>query len=142
MTTLPDTQTISVPSVVIESSAFLGSPSLMLGDCLERMAEIPDGSVDMVLADMPYGTTACKWDSVIPFAPLWAAYRRVCKPNAAIVLTASQPFTSSLVMSNLKHFRHQWIWNKEKGANFSCVKNAPFKVTEDILVFGFNKVNY
>ena len=82
--------------------------NLMLGDCLERMKEIPDGSVDMILCDLPYGTTACKWDSVIPFEPLWAAYRRVCKKNAAIVLSACQPFTSALVMSNIKEFRYDW----------------------------------
>src|SRR5690606_36519312 len=88
--------------------------SLFLGDCLERMAEIPDGSVDMILADLPYGTTACKWDSVIPFEPLWAHYKRIAKKNAAIVLTASQPFTSALVMSNIKCFKYEWIWEKNQ----------------------------
>lgn len=79
---------------------------LHLGDCLEVMKSIPDGSVDMILCDLPYGTTACKWDSVIPFEPLWEQYRRITKKNAAIVLTASQPFTSALVMSNLKWFKY------------------------------------
>jgi len=99
------------------------------------MAEIPDGSVDMVLADLPYGTTACKWDSVIPFAPLWAAYRRVCKPNAAIVLTASQPFTSALVMSNLSGFKYEWIWEKNQPSGIATARFRPMKNHENILVF-------
>ena len=107
---------------------------LMLGDCLERMNEIPDGSVDMVLCDLPYGTTACKWDSVIPFAPLWAHYRRVCKRNAAIVLTASQPFTSALVMSNAEDFKYCWYW-KKRPVNFLNAKKQPMRNIEDILVF-------
>ena len=82
-------------------------------DCLEGMKRIPDGSVDMVLCDLPYGTTACKWDNIIPFEPLWSEYERVIKDNGAIVLTASQPFTSALVMSNPDLFRYEWIWEKE-----------------------------
>jgi site-specific DNA-methyltransferase (adenine-specific) len=113
----------------------------MLGDCLTRMAEIPDGSVDMVLCDLPYGTTACKWDSVIPFEPLWREYRRVTKPNAAIVLTASQPFTSALVMSNPKQYRHSWVWDKGVGSNFTQAKRVPLKVHEDVLVFGTAETN-
>lgn len=108
---------------------------LMMGDCLERMAEIPDGSVDMVLADLPYGTTACKWDSVIPFEPLWAAYRRVCKPNAAIVLTASQPFTTALIASNYAMFAYEWIWDKGVSASFVQAKRMPMRVHENVLVF-------
>jgi len=77
---------------------------LLLGDCLERMAEIPDGSVDMICCDPPYGTTACKWDAVIPFEPMWAAVKRILKKNGAAVFTANQPFTSALVMSNVKMF--------------------------------------
>ena len=116
---------------------------LILGDCLERMAEIPDGSIDMVLCDLPYGTTACKWDSVIPFEPLWAQYRRVCKRNAAIVLTASQPFTSALVMSNIDGYRHQWIWVKDKAGNFAAARYQPMKTFEDVCVFSFETpVNY
>lgn len=109
--------------------------TLVLGDCLEKMKDIPEGSVNMVLCDLPYGTTACAWDSVIPFEPLWAEYRRVTKPNAAIVLTASQPFTSSLVMSNTKWFRHEWIWHKNCGSNFANLKTSPFKEHESVLVF-------
>lgn len=116
--------------------------TLMIGDCLERMAEIPDGSVDMVLCDLPYGTTACKWDSVIPFEALWAHYRRVCKRNAAIVLTASQPFTSALVMSNVKMFSCSWIWEKEQGVNFMLAKRQPLKVHEDVIVFSKKQPSY
>jgi site-specific DNA-methyltransferase (adenine-specific) len=106
------------------------------GDCLERMREIADGSVDMVMADLPYGTTACKWDAVIPFEPLWAAYRRVCKANAAIVLTASQPFTSALVMSNPSAFRYEVIWVKHQATNPMSAKHGILKVHESILLFG------
>jgi site-specific DNA-methyltransferase (adenine-specific) len=108
---------------------------LMLGDCLERMGEIPYGSVDMVLCDLPYGTTACKWDVIIPFDRLWSEYRRVCKPNAAIVLTASQPFTSALVASNMNEFRYCWVWNKKVASNSQLAKKQPLKVHEDICVF-------
>lgn len=110
-------------------------PWLMQGCCLERMAEIPEGSVDMILCDLPYGTTACKWDSVIPFEPLWTHYKRVCKKNAAIVLTASQPFTSALVMSNPADFKYCWVWEKNRPTNFAHAKNKPMKKHEDICVF-------
>jgi DNA modification methylase len=116
--------------------------TLLQGDCLERMVEIPDGSVDMVLCDLPYGTTDCKWDTVIPFEPLWAAYKRVCKPNAAIVLTACQPFTSALVMSNPKWFRYDWIWQKPKGTGFLNAKKQPMRDKEDVLVFYANQCAY
>jgi len=115
---------------------------LIKGDCLEKMADIPDGSVDMVLCDLPYGTTTCKWDTVIPFEPLWAAYRRVCRPTAAIVLTANQPFTSALIMSNAQNWKHSWVWNKGVGVNFMHVKRQPLKITEDVLVFGFGTPTY
>ena len=86
-------------------------------DCLEGMKQIPDGTIDAVICDLPYGTTACAWDSVIPFDKLWEQYRRVLKPNGAMVLFSSQPFTSVLVASNLEDFSHQWIWEKGGGAN-------------------------
>ena len=108
---------------------------LMQGDCLELMKEIPDQSVDMILCDLPYGTTACKWDTVIPFEPLWAQYRRVAKRNAAIVLTASQPFTTALIASNMREFRYTWVWEKEQGVNFMLAKKQPLKVHEDVCVF-------
>ena len=115
---------------------------ILFGDCLERMAEIPDGSVDMVMADLPYGTTACKWDSVIPLDAMWSEYKRVCKPDAAIVLTATQPFTAALVMSNLKGFKHEWIWRKDKAGNFASAKYAPMKIHESVLVFCHGRINY
>ncbi len=114
----------------------------MLGDCLERMSEIPDGSVDMVLCDLPYGTTACKWDSVIPFESLWEHYRRMCKKNAAIVLTASQPFTSALVMSNTEMFKYELIWEKTKSTGFLDCSYRPMRSHENILVFYSSKPTY
>lgn len=108
---------------------------LMQGDCLERMKEIPDGSVDMILCDLPYGTTKCSWDSVIPFEPLWEQYERVIKDNGAIVLTASQPFTSALVMSNPKMFKYEWIWLKTRASNFQNARRMPMKRHENVCVF-------
>lgn len=116
--------------------------NLHMGDCLDVMKDIQGGSVDMVLCDLPYGTTACKWDSVIPFEPLWREYKRLCKPNAAIVLTASQPFTSALVMSNAKAFKHSWVWNKRFAANFAVAKYQPLKIHEDVVVFSFGTAAY
>ena len=109
--------------------------NLMLGDCLERMKEIPDASVDMVLADPPYGTTACKWDSIIPLEPMWEQLKRIIKPNGAIVMTASQPFTTTLIASNIEMFRYNWVWEKEQGVNFMLAKKNPMKVHEDVCVF-------
>lgn len=120
----------------------INNGTFLQGDCIELMADIPSGSVDMVLCDLPYGTTACSWDSVIPFEPLWEQYRRVCKPNAAIVLTASQPFTTALIASNMKAYRHSWVWNKRFAGNFATAKRAPMKIHEDVIVFGFKPVTY
>jgi len=114
----------------------------MQGDCLELMKTIPDGSVDMVLTDPPYGTTACKWDSVIPFEPMWEQLKRVTKKNGAIVLTASQPFTSALVMSNVKMFKYDWVWRKPKGTGHLNAKKMPMKDKEDILVFYASPCTY
>lgn len=108
---------------------------ILHGDCLELMKAVPDKSIDMILADLPYGTIACAWDTVIPFEPLWAQYERIIKDNGVIVLTASQPFTSALVMSNIKLFRYEWIWNKVSAANFMNLSNRPFKTQENVLVF-------
>jgi len=113
----------------------------MQGNCLERMKEIPDGSVDMILTDPPYGTTACKWDSVIPLEPMWEQLKRVIKPNGAIVMTASQPFTTTLIASNMKMFKYCWVWDKKVGSNLFQAKKAPLKVHEDIAVFG-DEVKY
>lgn len=109
--------------------------NLIFGDCLEKMKDIPDGSVDMILTDPPYGKTACKWDTVIPFDPMWKELNRIIKPNGAIVLFASQPFTSALVMSNLKMFRYDWIWNGFRAANFAQAPYMPLKNCENIVVF-------
>ena len=114
----------------------------MFGDCMERMREIETGSVDMVMCDLPYGTTQNKWDSVVPLAPLWEAYWRVCKPSAAIVLTASQPFTSALVMSNPSMFRHEWQWIKNRGSNFANTVREPMKEHESVIVFSRGKWTY
>ena len=108
---------------------------VILGDCLEVMKSIPDKSIDMVLCDLPYGTTSCHWDTIIPFELLWKEYKRIIKDNGAIVLTASQPFTSALVMSNPTAFSHQWIWEKEQGSNPLTANKMPMKNFEDILVF-------
>jgi site-specific DNA-methyltransferase (adenine-specific) len=111
-------------------------------ECLEGMKKIPDKSIDLILCDLPYGTTACKWDNIIPFDQLWSSYLRIIKDKGAIVLTASQPFTSALIMSNPKLFRHSWVWNKRYPANFPQAKRQPMKVHEDVVVFGKNSVNY
>ena len=104
-------------------------------DCLQGMKKIPDSSVDMILCDLPYGTTACTWDEIIPFKPLWEQYERVIKDNGAIVLTASQPFTSALIMSNPDLFKYEWIWEKNRTVGFLNAKNAPLKKHESVLVF-------
>jgi len=108
---------------------------LLQGDCLSLMKDIEDQSIDMILCDLPYGTTACKWDSIIPFEPLWEQYRRIVKDRAPIVLFGSQPFTSALVMSNPKWFRYEWIWHKDKGANIGVMRYQPMKYHENIVVF-------
>ncbi len=113
-----------------------------LGDCLELMGNIPDKSVDMILCDLPYGTTDCKWDSIIDLTVLWKSYIRIIKPNCGIVLTASQPFTSVLISSNIKMFKTEWIWQKNAGSNFGTVKYTPMKEHESILVFGSGKIKY
>lgn len=109
--------------------------ALILADCLDAMRALPDASVDMVLCDLPYGTTACKWDAVIPFDALWAEYRRVTKPYATIVLTAGQPFTTALIASNLSMFRYCWVWEKSRASGFAQAKNKPLQAHEDICVF-------
>jgi len=109
--------------------------NLIHGDCLEKMKDIPDKSIDMILCDLPYGTTACKWDVVIPFEPLWEQYKRVIKDRGAIVLFGSEPFSSYLRMSNIKQFKYDWIWDKKKGGNPLLSKIQPIKVTETISVF-------
>ena len=113
---------------------------LMQGDCLERMKEIPDGSVDLVLCDLPYGTTQNKWDSVIPFADLWGQYQRICR--GMVVLTAAQPFTSALVMSNPEAFKYSWVWNKKSPTGHLNAKKQPMRKTEDVCVFALGPSVY
>jgi len=115
---------------------------LIQGDCLEKMKDIPDKSIDMILCDLPYGTTACKWDTIIPFEPLWKQYKRLIKDNGAIVLTASQPFTSALVMSNPKMFKYEIIWAKSKPSNFMLAKKQILKQHENVLIFYQNQPTY
>lgn len=112
------------------------------GDCLELMQAIPDGSVDMVLTDPPYGTTACKWDAVIPFEPMWEQLKRITKKNGAIVLFGSEPFSSFLRVSNIKDYKYDWTWNKVKPGAFAIAKYRPLGNTENISVFASGKHNY
>lgn len=108
---------------------------LWQGDCLELMKNIPDGSVDLVLADPPYGTTACKWDSVIPFEPMWEQLNRIIKPNGAICLFGSEPFSSALRMSNIKNFKYDWYWKKKKPVNHINAPKQPMRYIETVSVF-------
>lgn len=108
---------------------------LRCGDCLEIMKDIPDKSIDMILCDLPYGTTKCKWDNVIPFEPLWEQYNRIIKDNGAICLFGSEPFSSKLRFSNLKMYRYDWIWQKTKYSNFLCLKKQPARNFENVCVF-------
>ena len=120
----------------------IGPDSIVNADCLEAMKLIPDKSIDCVICDLPYGITACKWDTVIPFDQLWEQYKRIIKPNGAICLLGSQPFTSALVMSNPKWFKYEWIWLKNKGSNFGSIKYQPIKAHESVLIFGAGKIDY
>jgi len=115
---------------------------LMKGDCLERMKEIPDGSVDLILADPPYGTTACKWDTVIPLDAMWTQLNRIIKSNGAIVLFGAEPFTSVLVLSNVSSFREKLVWVKHKPSNFACGRYMHMKYSEDVIVFVKGKPTY
>jgi site-specific DNA-methyltransferase (adenine-specific) len=111
------------------------------GDCLEIMKQIPDHSVDMVLADLPYGMTALKWDVKIPMPLLWNEYKRVCKPNAVMAFTASQPFTTMLIASNIKQYKYCWYWIKNQGTNFFHAKRMPIRKVEEIVIFGGKTYN-
>lgn len=115
---------------------------LMQGDCLKLMRDIPVSSVDLILCDLPYGTTDCKWDSTLPLDALWTQYSRILRKGGAVVLTASQPFTSRLVMSNPKMFKVEWIWEKNAGSNFGTVKWMPMKEHESVLVFANGTPTY
>ncbi|HSH24287.1 MAG TPA: site-specific DNA-methyltransferase [Massilibacterium sp.] len=127
-----------------DKSIHLDINKIYQGDCLELMNGIPDKSVDMILCDLPYGTTACKWDTIIPFDRLWCQYERVIKDNGAIVLFGSEPFSSKLRMSNIKNYKYDWIWDKNKGSNYASAKYMPLKIHETISVFskGNKRVDY
>ena len=116
--------------------------NLLHGDCLDLMGDIPDGSVDMVMADPPYGTTACKWDSVIPLEPMWKQLKRVIKKNGAIVLFGSEPFSSALRMSNIKNYKYDWVWEKTKAGNIALANKMPLKYHEVISVFYAQQTTY
>jgi len=118
-----------------------GKIELYNGDCLEIMKQIGDKSIDMILCDLPYGTTACKWDTIIPFDKLWAEYNRLIKPNGAIVLFGAEPFSSMLRVSNIKQFKYDWIWDKKKAPNFRGVKFQPLIPYEVISVFNTTRYN-
>lgn len=120
----------------------LATASLFNGDCLELMRDIPDKSVDMILCDLPYGTTACKWDNVIPFEPLWEQYERIITDNGAIVLFGSEPFSSVLRLSNIGLYKYDWIWEKNKTSNFLNARYQPLKIHETISVFGKSATTY
>lgn len=116
--------------------------TLMPGDCLDLLKWLPDNSVDLILADLPYGTTQCAWDAVIPFEPLWREYLRVAKPNAAIVLCAAQPFASTVVASNPKHYKYEWIWEKGNATGFLNAKKQPLRAHESAQVFYRSQPTY
>ena len=111
-------------------------------DCLKVLPTLPDNSIDLVLTDPPYGTTQCKWDSVIPFEPMWKELKRIIKDNSAIIFTSSQPFTSALVMSNIRMFKYEWIWDKKIPSGISYAKYQPMRQTESVLVFCNGKTKY
>ena len=115
---------------------------ILLGNCLELMKDIPNGSIDMILCDLPYGTTACKWDTVIPFDKLWIEYKRLIKANGCIVLMCGEPFTSQLINSNLPMFRYKWIWDKKFAGNFVTANKRPLNTFEEIVVFYNNQPTY
>ena len=119
-----------------------GGSALFQGDCLDIMPLIPDNSIDMILCDLPYGTTACKWDTIIPFEPLWAQYERIVKDDAAIVLFGSEPFSSVLRISKLNLFKYDWIWIKNTSSNFLQANYQPIKRHENILVFSKNNASF
>lgn len=115
---------------------------LWQGDCLELMKDIPDKSVDCIITDLPYGTTQCKWDTIIPFEPLWEQYNRIIKDNGAIVLFGTEPFSSHLRLSNLKNYKYDWIWDKVKGTGFLNAKRQPMRNHELISVFYKKQCTY
>ena len=133
----------NAPNPLLHIADVSGS-ALFNADCMDILPLIPDKSVQLILADLPYGTTEAKWDSIIPIDELWCEYKRIIIDAGAIVLTAREPFTSKLVISNLKGYKHKWVWNKKQSGSFANAKFMPLQIEEDILVFTKNgeKVNY
>ena len=115
---------------------------VLLGNCLDMMTLLPDHSVDLILADLPYGVSSCSWDSPLPLDDLWAQFKRLMKEQAVVALTASQPFTSTLIISNPQMFKHEWIWIKNRGSNFTNTMREPMKEHESVLVFAGKKWTY
>jgi len=115
---------------------------LIKGDCLKLMKDIKDKSINMILCDLPYGTTACKWDTIIPFDQLWEQYNRIIKDNGAIVLFGNEPFSSALRISNLKNYKYDWVWNKKNPTNFVMANKQPMRCTEQIMIFYKNQCVY
>jgi site-specific DNA-methyltransferase (adenine-specific) len=142
-TTLPTPTDSRQPEGAVDiACSVLLDPKIVNSDCLIEMPTMPAQSVDAIISDLPYGTTKCKWDSVIPFAPMWAEFKRLLKPNGAIILTASQPFTSLLVVSNLEDFKYCWVWEKSNPSNIANCNRMVMKYHEDICVFYANQPTY
>jgi len=116
--------------------------NLYHGDCLEILPTFPPASVDAIITDLPYGTTACEWDSIIPLAPMWEQVKRVLKPNGVFITTSSNPFTSVLIMSNINKFRHEWIWEKSLSGSPALCNHAPMKIHETGVVFGYGSITF
>ena len=116
--------------------------TLLQGDCFERMKEIADGSVDMILTDPPYGVTCCKWDKTVPFAPMWEAFERIIKPNGCIAIFAGEPFSAALIMSNLKLYRYELIWRKNEATDFLNARRKPLKIHDKVQIFYKSKAIY
>lgn len=139
---MPDIVTLRSCIIAEENYTKLYPDNIYLGDCLDLMKRIKTESIDMILCDLPYGTTACKWDIILPFEPLWEQYKRVIRKNRAIVLFGSEPFSSLLRLSNLGWFKYDWIWNKRLAGNALNAKHQPLKIHEIISIFGKGSVPY
>jgi DNA modification methylase len=125
-----------------QKSKIIGNSILYLGDCLDILPNLPDNSVHCIIADLPYGTTYAPWDSIIPLGLLWEQYKRIIIGNGALIFTASQPFTTTLIQSNLSWFKYEWIWDKQNPANFANAKKQPLKQHENVLVFSKGQSPY
>ena len=135
------TRKLKIQSVLEDASVTpVTKNTLVNGDCLKVMPSIAAGSIDLILTDPPYGTTACKWDSIIPLEPMWDNLKRLIKPNGAIVMTASQPFTTALIHSNMSMFKYCWVWKKSRKTGYVHAKNMPLKETEDVVIFSYGTV--